>query len=283
MFNFWSQGLRIGDCLRLKWGNIQDDVIVLTMEKTQRELIIPLNSSNIHRIKWYMDKYYPIWNWKTRKWNDYYEKWVDLSSHYDLLYSHETGFNEFLQMIEHEKELNFSDFESKNTHDVERFGQDRYGVKYHQYIMDKFKPLFEFLNQRSEIVNKELLHCIQDYSSNKSNKNNFIFPFLKGYENKKDFNKFSNKVSSSVSLINKSLREVGKICGINKKFSNHWSRHTITSISRGLGVDMYELKTWLGHTSVKTTETYVNTISTHSSLKNSKNIKELLGKSSPKI
>jgi hypothetical protein len=22
MFNFWSNGLRIGDCLKLKWGNI---------------------------------------------------------------------------------------------------------------------------------------------------------------------------------------------------------------------------------------------------------------------
>ena len=43
-----------------------------------------------------------------------------------------------------------------------------------------------------------------------------------------------------------------------------------------MGVDLYELKTWLGHTSVKTTENYVNSISTHSSVRNSKKIKSLL-------
>jgi site-specific recombinase XerD len=51
---------------------------------------------------------------------------------------------------------------------------------------------------------------------------------------------------------------------IEKKFSTHWSRHSITSISKGLGVDIYDLKNWLGHTSVKTTESYVNTVNNHS-------------------
>ena len=63
---------------------------------------------------------------------------------------------------------------------------------------------------------------------------------------------------------------------IDKKISNHWSRHTITSISKSLGVDLYELKNWLGHTSVKTTENYVNTITTHSSVRNSTKVKNLL-------
>ena len=121
-----------------------------------------------------------------------------------------------------------------------------------------------------------MYYKINKISKDENYRNQFIFPFLRGYENERDLTKFSNKISSSVSLINKSLKEISNIVGIDKKISNHWSRHTITSISKSLGVDLYELKNWLGHTSVKTTENYVNTITTHSSVRNSTKVKNLL-------
>ena len=276
LFNFWSQGLRIGDCLKLRWGNIQDGEIVLNMGKTKRDIVIPLNSSNIHRMKWYMEKYYPIWDWKENKWNNYHETDFDNKEYFEWLFSHESECVEFLNMIEDEKDKNYQDVSMFHSPNFERVLIDRYGVKYHNIIKEKSSSLFDSLNERKEMVDRELTQCIMEYSRDDRYKNQFIFPFLRGYENEKDLIKMSNKISSSVSLINKSLREVGKLTNIDKKFSNHWSRHTITSISRSLGVDLYELRNWLGHTSIKTTESYVNTITTHSSLKNSKNVKSLL-------
>jgi site-specific recombinase XerD len=74
--------------------------------------------------------------------------------------------------------------------------------------------------------------------------------------------KFSNKIESSVSLINKSLKEIGKEVNINKRLTNHLSRHSITSISKSLGTDVYDLKDMLGHTNIKQTEVYINSINT---------------------
>ena len=44
------------------------------------------------------------------------------------------------------------------------------------------------------------------------------------------------------------------------KFTTHYARHTFTSTSKAMGVDIYDLRNWLGHTSVKNTEIYVNTL-----------------------
>ena len=130
-----------------------------------------------------------------------------------------------------------------------------------------------------EIFGSELLKCISETSLDEKQRNQFIFPFLRGYENERDMFKLSRKISSCVSLINKSLREIGKTLKIEKKFSTHWSRHSMTSISKGLGVDVYDLKTWLGHTSIKTTENYINSINTQGFLKNVNKMKQTLDNS----
>ena len=77
-------------------------------------------------------------------------------------------------------------------------------------------------------------------------------------------------------LINRSLQEIGHKLDINKRITNHLSRHSITSISKGLGVDIYDLKNMLGHTSVKQTEIYVNSLSTLTSIENTKKISNIL-------
>jgi integrase len=177
-------------------------------------------------------------------------------------------------MIEESKDKEFEYYEIHEMNSYRK--KDRYGLEFHSYFKNKNPDLFETLQERLLIFNKELKLVINKISKDENYRNQFIFPFLRGYENERDLTKFSNKISSSVSLINKSLKEISNIVGIDKKISNHWSRHTITSISKSLGVDLYELKNWLGHTSVKTTENYVNTITTHSSVRNSTKVKNLL-------
>lgn len=280
MFCFWSQGLRIGDCLMLKWGNIEDNLISVNMRKTDRPINIPLNTSNIHRIKWYMEKYYPVWDWKDKKWNTYYhDEPYKIENYFEFLITNEIEYYDFINSIEQIKDERYFDIVLKSNYFGERVVLDRYGNEYNNIIRNECSPIFSSTEDRLEKVNRELLKCISETSLDEKQRNQFIFPFLRGYENERDMFKLSRKISSSVSLINKSLREIGKNLKIEKKFSTHWSRHSMTSISKGLGVDVYDLKTWLGHTSIKTTENYINSINTQGFLKNVNKMKQTLDNS----
>jgi integrase len=266
LFNFWSNGLRIGDCLRLKWGNIQGDVIVVRMGKTKRILTIPLTDKNIWRLFWYMDNIPTPYNWENRKWYN----WDDDNGN-----PNEGLIDEFV-------ELNFSNYtelliELENLKDeysdnIEYFLKDenvhirggRYSVEFNKFVKSQLSDKFPFdlMNEKKEVFNNSLIHSIIEYSKDERNKNRFIFPFLKGFENETNISKLNNKISSSVSLINKSLKVVGKEVDINKRLTNHLSRHSITSISKSLGTDVYDLKDMLGHTNIKQTEVYINSINT---------------------
>jgi integrase len=140
----------------------------------------------------------------------------------------------------------------------------RYSVEFNKFVKSQLSDKFPFdlMNEKKEVFNNSLIHSIIEYSKDERNKNRFIFPFLKGFENETNISKLNNKISSSVSLINKSLKVVGKEVDINKRLTNHLSRHSITSISKSLGTDVYDLKDMLGHTNIKQTEVYINSINT---------------------
>lgn len=271
MFNFWTNGIRIGDCLRLKWGNIQGDVIVIRTGKTKRVLTIPLTSKNVWRLIWYMDNLPNLYDWSNREWF----KGEDLEG-FNLVH-----FVEKTRVFDEVVEVNWSNyikylseyenFKDKNIDHPNYLLKDnnihirggRYSVEYNNFVksINKKIPL-ETLSKHKEILDYSLINSVKEYSRDEKNKNEYIFPFLKGYEKINDITKLSNKVSSSVSLINKSLKEVGKEVGFSKKLTNHLSRHSITSISKSLGTDIYDLKNMLGHTNVKQTEDYINSINT---------------------
>jgi integrase len=270
MFDFWSF-LRIGDCLRLKWGNIQGDVIFVRMGKTKRIVTIPLTNKIIWRLIWYMDNLPKLYNWDERKWY----KGSDLEgftlvnvvkeiSEFDEVV--ETNWNNYIKYLiqyENQKEININHphYTLKDNNFHIRGG--RYSIEYNNFIKSIEKDFpFDVMKNHKEILDKSLLNAVKEYSNDEKNKNKYIFPFLKGYENERDITRLSNKVSSSVSLINKSLKEISKEVGITKKLTNHLSRHSITSISKSLGTDVYDLKDMLGHTDVKQTETYINSINT---------------------
>ena len=273
MFNFWSNGLRIGDCLRLKWGNIVGDVIVVRMGKTKRILTIPLTEKNIWRIIWYMDNIPSLYDWNKREW---YKKEEDLEGWSLIHFENETSYFDdvvdvnwnnyikYLSSFEKTKDENINHpyylIKDNNIH----IRGGRYSVEYNKFVKSLIdgKFPFETMKNHYEILNNSIIHSIKEYSKQEENKHKFIFPFLRGYENEQDLTKFNNKVSSSVALINKSLKEISKEVGISKKLTNHLSRHSITSISKSLGADVYDLKDMLGHTNVKQTETYINSINT---------------------
>jgi len=281
MFNFWSNGLRIGDCLRLKWGNINGEVIVVRMGKTKRILTIPLTDKNIWRLFWYLDNIPVPYDWENRKWYGWDDHKISLSGIKmdDFL---EVNFSNYLDCL-----LEFEQYKDEYIYDAEYLLKDenlhirggRYSTEYNMYVKSKLNGDFsyELMNEKKVEFNRSLHHSIAEYAKNDHNKNKFIFPFLRGYENESDITRLSDKVSASVALINKSLKEIGREVNISKKITNHLSRHSITSISKSLGADIYDLKDMLGHTNVKQTEVYVNSLSTiQSSLMNTKRVTDTL-------
>jgi integrase len=281
LFNFWSQGLRIGDCLRLKWGNIQDDLIVITMGKTKRQLTIPLTSKNIYRISGYMNDLPPIWNWEKKKWIDFETGdigWREKKHFDDFLFQNYTNYLGLLNELENHLDSNFDDIDYLLKNDNFHIRKGRYSLEYYNYVKSKIKFPFDLMSEYKKLLDETLLDNIKKYSKDEKYRNEFIFPFLRGYENERDLTKLNNKISSSITLINKSLKEIGSYSGIEKKLTNHLSRHSITSISKSLGTDIYDLKNMLGHTSIKQTEVYVNTLSTQSSIINTNKIIEGLNK-----
>ena len=278
LFNFWSQGLRIGDCLRLKWGNIQDDLIVITMGKTKRQLTIPLTSENIHRISWYMDDFPPLWDWKNKKWIDFEtgdDGWREKKLFDDFLFLNFTNFFELVDELETHLDDNLDTSYFFHLGGNIHLRKGRHSLDYYNFVKEQdINFPFDLMDEYKKNLDETLIHNIKKYSKDERYKNQFIFPFLRGYENERDLTKLNNKISSSITLINKSLKEIGSHSGIEKKITNHLSRHSITSISKSLGTDIYDLKNMLGHTSIKQTEVYINTLSTQSSIMNTNKIIE---------
>jgi integrase len=183
--------------------------------------------------------------------------------------------------------LELENYKDEFVSDVSYFLKDenihirggRFSVEYNKYVKSQINDKFPYdlMEEKKEVFNKSLINSIIEYSKDERNKHRYIFPFLRGYENETDITKLSNKVSSSVSLINKSLKVIGKEVNINKRLTNHLSRHSITSISKSLGTDIYDLKDMLGHTNIKQTEVYINSINTiQTSKQNTKRVSDTL-------
>jgi integrase len=292
MFNFWSQGLRIGDCLKLKWGNIKGNLIKLNMGKTDRFLTIPLTYNNCFRLLWCIDSYSSLYNWEEKKFNfivgDSNEKEIHNNNYKNYLIQTFPNFNEFVfnnlviyyDKIEEwkTKTLPYNiDFYLKDSNIHIR--ETRFSKSYNDFMKgynEELKNLYIELIVKKHILYESVYHHIIDYSSKKEFNNQYIFPFLKDKIYEPNSDKLNNKIGSSTSLINKSLKEIRVILDIKKIITNHISRHSITSISKSLGVDIYDLKNMLGHTSIKQTENYINSLSTITSIQNTININNLL-------
>lgn len=58
--------------------------------------------------------------------------------------------------------------------------------------------------------------------------------------------------------INKYLKDIAILCGINKRICFHTARHTHATMMLTLGVDLYTVSKLLGHTNIQTTQIYAN-------------------------
>ncbi len=85
----------------------------------------------------------------------------------------------------------------------------------------------------------------------------YVFPFFKSDFDYSDAKFKHDQIVSKTALINKYLKDLATKVGIDKKISTHTARHSFADIARKKTDNIYNLSKTLGHSDLKTTETYL--------------------------
>jgi integrase len=272
MFSFWSRGLRVSDVIQLKYKHLNDQFFTIKMEKTDETVNIPLTINSVERLMPFVAGIQPHFCWNDRKFfissdeNEINENYIPTPEYSELFCLHSMCLRSYFRyetmlkdrvedynLIEKNKNkeatLFHEDFEFDSKEMANYFRNSELveeNMTYSEYMRDR-KIYLEYCK-----------NYFRNYAKKKEVQEQYVFPFLRGAEHLKGFEK-GNKISSVTALINKNLNKISERYDL-PKFTTHYARHTFTSTSKAMGVDIYDLKNWLGHTSVKNTEIYVNTL-----------------------
>ena len=122
------------------------------------------------------------------------------------------------------------------------------------------------------------LQILEQYKQEGQSSADYIFPYLNGaakyakpltqeqrdampVELKKEL---YNEIWRKNALINKYLKQIAKLAGVEKPISFHTSRHTFAQQAKRAGTDNAMLKGMLNHSSLKVTERYMGEFDTQS-------------------
>jgi integrase len=106
----------------------------------------------------------------------------------------------------------------------------------------------------------QTLLILSYYEKNKESEDDFIFPLLDRnliYTDKFFLNK---KKDSKNTITNKNLKKIAKLIGLKKILSYHCSRHSFANLARKKHMGLYDISKALGHSSIKVTETYLQSM-----------------------
>ncbi len=118
-------------------------------------------------------------------------------------------------------------------------------LNYKMYKTDRFHSLK---------LKEKPLHILEQYKGTNST---HIFPFLSERYDYSDPMFLHDKIVSRTALINRYLKRIGLLAGINKKITTHTARHSFADIARQKTDNIYNLSKTLGHSSIKVTEAYL--------------------------
>lgn len=110
---------------------------------------------------------------------------------------------------------------------------------------------------KSLVLIPKALNILYYYKGKNDSSESFIFPFLKIDDKALDKTKFYNLVSSKTAIVNKYLKKIAELSGIEKPISTHIARHSFSDIARKKKTNIYDISKMLGHHSIKITEAYL--------------------------
>lgn len=123
-----------------------------------------------------------------------------------------------------------------------------------EYVMDKTGK------QKSLKLLPQALEILQYYKTETTKPKDFLFPFLNNYINKQNKAYFKKQLEAKSALVNKCLKELAKKAEIKKNVSTHIARHSFSDMARKKGVSIFDISKLLGHSDVKVTRQYLESL-----------------------
>ena len=106
-------------------------------------------------------------------------------------------------------------------------------------------------------INKEAEDILNRYIEDK-NPDDYVFPVMQRGASEADN---SSKVKLATRNLNRRLQHIAKQCGVNKHITLYTARHTYATLARNKGVDIATISELLRHSSIKTTQIYLDSLS----------------------
>ncbi len=101
---------------------------------------------------------------------------------------------------------------------------------------------------------KEIL---EKFKSDNKAKDSFIFPLLNAtYLNAKE-SVIKRKISSMNVIVNKNLKKIAKLTGIEENIAFHIARHSFADYARSMNMNLYDISKALGHSDIVITQRYL--------------------------
>ncbi|MFT7251559.1 MAG: integrase [Flavobacterium sp.] len=246
LFQIFAQGIRVSDLMTLRWGNLITGEIIINQFKTKTLHKIRLNVIVLLRLADYFPKGLKIVNNKY-KFNlnnvDYSMNYKEVEEYYNKLQKANIGLYIQLNMSE-------NDEDKKKLNELEKM----------------LKSWLDIISKISEKIKAELIIEISIYG--KANPKQFVFPILDDKifsdiefnAQKHILSKYQyNQLSSKTAYYNKQLKKLQELCQIEIVFTSHLARHSYTNLMiETTNKDIYTISKSLGHSSLSTTQHYVN-------------------------
>ncbi|WP_299183934.1 site-specific integrase [uncultured Chryseobacterium sp.] len=106
-------------------------------------------------------------------------------------------------------------------------------------------------------INDFLSEVIEKYKVPFDNKNQHIFSIVSDTDDEKQK---KMKINNFIRFINQHIKKLAKDNEITSDVSVNWARHTFTTLGVNASLTLEELRQFLGHNNIRTTQVYVGSI-----------------------
>lgn len=240
LFSFFSHGMRFGDLIRLKWGNIKglgDRLeIHYTMNKTKKPSQVPVYDELIDVLRYYLH--------------------IKLKFVYLVMTNKDKGL--FISLNDDQKEvllrrelngkkIKFSDTVNFNL-------RTDFDPTFYQS-----NPMKNLIQHNYDMVDRKFIKRLI-ITQVSHYKDEYVFPLFNKNKDELSPKQEYNFISTRLTMYNKELKNLKSLCKINQNISSHISRHTFSDLSRKFGSSIYDISKSLNHQDLNTTQHYFNSV-----------------------